>query len=59
MSALPLYPVNPIFAASANINKAGYATLYQKSIDAPEAFWSEQAKEFFNVGAGMDPGSRI
>jgi len=46
MSAQSLYPVNPVFKKSANIDKASYEALYQKSIEKPELFWAEQAEKF-------------
>lgn len=48
MSAQSLYPVPTSFAANANIDKAAYQALYKKSIEAPEAFWSEQAEKFLS-----------
>jgi acetyl-CoA synthetase len=45
MSDSKIYTVAPEIAANANINKAQYQEMYQRSIEDPEAFWAEQAKE--------------
>ncbi len=42
------YPVNPDFAAQANINAEQYQQMYQQSIDDPEGFWAEQANQFLH-----------
>ncbi len=42
------YPVNPDFAAQANINAEQYQQMYQQSIDDPEGFWAEQANKFLH-----------
>lgn len=41
-----LYPVPEHFRAHAAITLERYQTMYQASIDAPEQFWAEQAKQF-------------
>ena len=42
------YPVPADFAAKANINAADYQTMYQRSLDDPDAFWAEQAEYFLD-----------
>ena len=46
MSENRIYPVAASVAAKALIDRAKYQEMYQQSVDAPEAFWSEQAKQF-------------
>nr|VFK27101.1 MAG: acetyl-coenzyme A synthetase [Candidatus Kentron sp. MB]VFK31401.1 MAG: acetyl-coenzyme A synthetase [Candidatus Kentron sp. MB]VFK75467.1 MAG: acetyl-coenzyme A synthetase [Candidatus Kentron sp. MB] len=46
MSDQKIYDVPAQFAARAHINDAKYQEMYQQSISDPDAFWSEQAKEF-------------
>ncbi|WP_019865511.1 acetate--CoA ligase [Methylovulum miyakonense] len=41
-----LYHVKPEIAARAHITAETYQTLYQQSIDQPEAFWDGQAERF-------------
>ncbi|MDD5271444.1 MAG: acetate--CoA ligase [Methylovulum sp.] len=41
-----LYHVKPEIAARAHITAETYQTLYQQSIDQPEAFWDAQAGQF-------------
>ncbi len=48
MSDEKIYPVPSSVASAAHIDSAKYQTMYQKSIDEPEAFWEEQAKEFIS-----------
>ncbi|SDN38407.1 acetyl-CoA synthetase [Lutimaribacter pacificus] len=38
------YPPTPEFASNAHVDAAGYARMYQASIDDPEAFWAEHGK---------------
>ncbi len=38
------YPVPANFAASANLDAAGYKAMYNRSISDPEGFWGEQGK---------------
>ncbi|MDT8405312.1 acetate--CoA ligase [Sulfuriflexus sp.] len=40
------YPVPASFAAKALIDEATYQSMYQRSIDEPDAFWAEQAETF-------------
>ena len=46
MSDVKIYDVKPEIAAKAHINAETYKTLYQRSIEEPEAFWAEQAEHF-------------
>ncbi|MCM8856376.1 MAG: acetate--CoA ligase [Candidatus Thiodiazotropha sp.] len=46
MSENKIYPVPAEFAAQANIRDAEYQTMYQQSIDDPDAFWAEQADKY-------------
>ncbi|GAB3368738.1 acetate--CoA ligase [Spongiibacter taiwanensis] len=48
MSEVHIHPVFADFAAQAHINADDYARLYQQSIEQPDAFWSEQAKQFLS-----------
>ncbi len=46
MSDAKLYPVPAEAAAHAWINDAKYQEMYQQSVDDPDGFWAEQAKQF-------------
>ena len=46
MSDVKIYDVKPDIAAQAHITAETYKTLYQRSIEEPEAFWAEQAEQF-------------
>lgn len=46
MSTSHLYPVPEAIAANAHINQEQYQTLYQRSINDPDGFWADMAKEF-------------
>jgi acetyl-CoA synthetase len=48
MSDIKLYPVKPEIAAHAHISGDTYQTLYRQSIDEPEIFWAEQARQFLH-----------
>ena len=48
MSEDKVYPVPESFARQAHIDAAGYAEMYQRSIDDPEGFWAEQADRFLS-----------
>ena len=43
-----IYPVNPIIAERAHLNKQAYQALYAQSISHPEAFWAAQAERFLH-----------
>ena len=46
MSETHLYPVPEFWSETAWINKDRYQKMYQQSVDDPDTFWAEQAKEF-------------
>ena len=46
MSDAKLYPVPAEVAAAAWIDDAKYQEMYKQSVDDPEGFWAEQAKQF-------------
>ena len=46
MSDVKIYDVKPEIAAKAHINAETYKSMYQRSIEEPEAFWAEQAEQF-------------
>ncbi|MEX0903506.1 MAG: acetate--CoA ligase [Pseudohongiellaceae bacterium] len=48
MSENKLYPVSETAAAHSHLDKARYEEMYRRSIENPEAFWAEQAREFLN-----------
>ncbi|MCW8900711.1 MAG: acetate--CoA ligase [Gammaproteobacteria bacterium] len=54
MSEQKLYDVPAEFAAKANITAEQYNTLYKQSIDDPETFWAEQAKQFLSWSKPWD-----
>ena len=39
-----IYPVEPSFAAQANIDRAAYESAYAQAQDNPDAFWGDMAK---------------
>ena len=41
-----IYPVDPAIARHAHITTELYQQLYQQSLEQPEKFWTEQAKQF-------------
>jgi acetyl-CoA synthetase len=43
-----VYPVIDSVRESAHIDKASYDKLYQQSVNDPDTFWSEQAKQFLS-----------
>ena len=45
MSAEQVYPVPAEVAARAHIDETGYQALYRQSLEHPEEFWGEQARE--------------
>ncbi|OUS30312.1 acetate--CoA ligase [Gammaproteobacteria bacterium 45_16_T64] len=45
MSESKVYPVNPEFAAGANLTKEQYDAWYQESITNPDSFWADRANE--------------
>ena len=46
MSESSLYPVPASWRESAWINKQKYTEMYRQSIEQPDQFWAEQAREF-------------
>ena len=54
MSEDKIYSVPAEFAAKTNITAEQYKTLYKQSIDDPETFWAEQAKEFLSWSKPWD-----
>lgn len=46
MSEVHTYPVPEEFAANAHITLEKYQEMYKRSVEQPEEFWAEQAKEF-------------
>jgi len=46
MSDIKIYDVKPDIAAVAHINAESYKTMYQRSIDEPEAFWRNRRNSF-------------
>ena len=46
MSEEKMYPVPADFAAKSHIDTARYQEMYQRSIDDPEGFWTDQAEQF-------------
>lgn len=54
MSEDKIYGVPAEFAAKTNITAEQYKTLYKQSIDDPETFWAEQAKEFLSWSKPWD-----
>ena len=54
MSEEKIYPVPENIAARAHITEEQYFRLYQQSLDDPEGFWAEQAREFLNWNKPWD-----
>jgi acetyl-CoA synthetase len=54
MSDVKIYDVKPEIAAKAHINADTYKTMYQRSIEEPEAFWAEQAEQFLEWSKRWD-----
>ena len=54
MSEFPVHPVPETLKQSAHINAEKYKAMYQQSIEAPEAFWAEQAKTFLSWDSDWD-----
>ncbi|WP_138464390.1 acetate--CoA ligase [Poseidonocella sp. HB161398] len=40
-----IYPPAEDFAANAHVDATGYAAMYKASVEAPEAFWAEEARK--------------
>ncbi len=54
MSEQKIYPVKPEITAKAHITPEIYQSMYQRSIKEPEAFWSEQARQFLDWSKPWD-----
>ncbi|MEN8212927.1 MAG: acetate--CoA ligase [Pseudomonadota bacterium] len=54
MSDSKVYPVPEAFAAQANVTADQYAEMYQRSVDDPEGFWSEQANSYLTWSKPWD-----
>ncbi len=54
MSEQKIYDVPAEFAAKTNITSEQYKTLYKQSVDDPETFWGEQAKQFLSWSKPWD-----
>jgi acetyl-CoA synthetase len=54
MSEVKVYPVPADFGAQANITKAQYDEMYQRSVDDPEGFWGEMAEKFLTWSKPWD-----
>ena len=54
MSEDKIYTVPAEFAAKTNITAEQYKTLYKQSIDDPETFWGQQAKNFLDWSKPWD-----
>ena len=48
MSQEKVYPVADIKLSNTHLDREKYEKLYKKSIDFPEEFWAEQAKELLS-----------
>lgn len=48
MSDEKLYPVPSAIAEKAHVTAAQYEAMYKQSIEDPDTFWSEQAKQFLD-----------
>jgi len=56
MPETKVYPVAESVAAAAHIDAERYEHMYRRSIEAPEAFWEEQAKAFLDW---VEPWERV
>ncbi len=54
MSEVKTYPVPQALASSAHIDADLYKTMYEKSINEPDVFWSEQADTFLDWNKKWD-----
>jgi len=46
MATETIYPVSPDALARTHLTREQYETLYRQSIDDPDTFWAEQARQF-------------
>ncbi len=49
-----IYPIPPAVAENAWINEEKYNSMYQQSIDDPDTFWGNMAKEFLSFDKEWD-----
>ncbi len=49
-----IYPIPPAVAENAWINEEKYHSMYQQSIDDPDTFWGNMAKEFLSFDKEWD-----
>jgi acetyl-CoA synthetase len=54
MSEIKVYDVPTDFAAQANINAEQYQKMYSRSINDPDGFWAEQAREYLSWSKPWD-----
>ena len=54
MSEEKVYPVPATLASAAHIDEEQYAAMYHQSINAPDAFWAEQAEKFVSWSEKWD-----
>ena len=54
MSEFPVHPVPESFKQSTHVNAEQYRSMYQRSVDDPEGFWSDMAEEFLQWDAPWD-----
>ena len=55
MSEEKLYQVPAAIAAKAHIDADKYASMYRRSVEDPDGFWSEQANQFVTWSKPWDP----
>ncbi len=48
MSEFPVHPVPAEWREQAHIDRARYDEMYRRSVEEPDAFWAEEAKEFLS-----------
>ena len=54
MSEEKVYPVPDEFAKNTVVNQAQYERLYRESIEQPEIFWADRAREFLDWNSDFD-----
>ena len=54
MSDAKIYQVPAEIAATAHLSQAKYEQMYNRSVNEPEVFWSEQANEFVSWSQPWD-----
>ena len=54
MSEVIVHPVSQQWAESAHINAQRYEQMYRQSIEEPDVFWAEQAREFLTWSREWD-----